>query len=260
MVAMNTITFWTDRRQATDLIPHYLNQSTHRGNTLSELQQYIKSFGPVPNRTSYLGTCYDGLPLFLDLADPTPGSLLLIGSDEISNTRFIKTILASSMMINSIIDLKCSVISPNVGNYYDLTHYDHMEKLLSAFDSAAHKYIVDLAILAEQRRNGRHTGVTHILFIEDLAEIMKYDDFETENHLSWLTSNGPRNAIWVLASIDRQKVEKIGKKMLQCFGTYIFSDMNNNEKRMINHSGNFIEEFSTRLGSETLNFYLPMLE
>jgi len=258
---MKTITFWTDHFHMSEANQHINNQiPNHVSSNLAGLDQYIKSFGPLPRGSTYLGTCNDGLPLLFDLEDPTPGSLLLIGDDESSAIRFLNNILVSSVLLNSPSHIRCSVISPNIGYFSDISQSGHLDYLLSSYESAAHKHVVELAILAEQRRSGRHTGAIQLLIINSLSEILKYDDFETANHLGWLASNGPSNSIWLVASLDRTKLDLIDRKIINCFGTYIFSNLNVDHPRLLNHGGSYLDGFTTKIGSETVNFHLPLFE
>lgn len=238
----------------------YTNHYTHRAANLQSLKHYLTSFGPVPNYSSYLGTCDDGLPLFIDLGDASPGSLLIIGNEHENCIPFLRNILASTISLNHQNSLQCSVITPNIGNYSDLAQTEHMENLLSSYESSAHQHVVDLAILAEQRRSGRHIRPIHLLIIDDITEILKYQDFETANHLGWLASNGPKNSVWLVASIAKSMLEKVDKKILRCFGTYIFNNMYLSPSHLINaYDDDSTNGYSTHIGNETLNFHLPML-
>jgi len=67
---------------------------------------------------------------------------------------------------------------------------DHFRGRSAAFDAA---------ILAEQRRNGRHTGVPVIAHIERRWARHPNDggDFDTWNDAEWLERNGPTNGVYI---------------------------------------------------------------
>ena len=43
------------------------------------LNQILDQFGILPNKAIFLGAAYDGLPILLNLNDPTPGPILVTG-------------------------------------------------------------------------------------------------------------------------------------------------------------------------------------
>lgn len=239
---------------------HYINQYIPQAANLQHLKRYLTSFGPVPINTTYIGTCNDGLPLFFDLGDASPGSLLIVGTEQEHCIPFLRNLLASTLSINARGNVYCSVISPNVGNFSDLAVNTGVNNLFSPFDSAAHEHIVELSILAEQRRSGRHYGPINLIIIDDLAEILKYNNFETTNHLGWLAANGPKNSIWLVASISYNILKRLDKKILGSFGTFIFNRLKpalsagHKEDKAIS-----IDTYSTQIGNDTLDFYLPLL-
>lgn len=261
---MKSITYFNDNYLAQEpkLRSHYINQTnTGESNRFTNLKNYLKSYGPLPEGTSYLGLCNDGLPLFMDLGDSTSGSLMIVGDEPNRLVRFLRFFIASTMAINPPSIFRCSVISPNIGFFADLSQTGHMEKMYSSFETAAFEHIVDLAILAEQRRSGRHTGVIHLLIIDDLIQILKYRDFDTLNHLSWLISNGPRNSVWTAATIDRNSLSIADKKIISTFGTYIFNNPIFDRAPILGPgNGSLVDNFTTQIGSQSIHFHLPNFE
>jgi len=260
--AMNTITFWNESKleRVPDISSHYINHfRQNKYNHLEDLRKYLKSFGPLPKKTSFLGTCQDGLPLFVDLGDSSPGSILLVADDPYRNLQLLRNFLAAAMIINSEQILRCNIISPNIGNFSDLHTAGHIESMISIYESQAHQLIYNLAVLAEQRRTGRMLGETQLLLIDDISELLKYEDFETNNHLKWIVENGPINSVWVIASIDRAKIDQYDKSILKHFGTYILSQQFSNRSALLSPGNtNLMDSYTTRIGSETIHFYLPV--
>ena len=56
------------------------------------LDQVLAGFGPMPDEALFLGVATDELPVLLNLHDPTPGPLLIIGDPGTGKTSLLQTI------------------------------------------------------------------------------------------------------------------------------------------------------------------------
>src|SRR5689334_6989403 len=56
------------------------------------LSNVLTEFSPLPQAALFLGVANDGLPVLLNLLDPVPGPLLIVGDSESGKTRLLQVI------------------------------------------------------------------------------------------------------------------------------------------------------------------------
>jgi hypothetical protein len=217
-------------------------------------------FQPLPSDTTILGICEDGLPLVLDLNDPNPGAILILGKRDSGKTQLLKSILYSASSINNINQLYFYMLTPESGKHHDLISVANCYGLLSSYERAAFELIADLTALCEQRKSGRHLGTKIILAIDNLYELIKHQDFDVISNLKWLYRYGSRNGIWVITTIDSDRADLIEPDMITEQKTQILCDSNH---RMLpdNISSLPGEQipigYRTMIGNEWIDFWLP---
>lgn len=186
----------------------------------------LDSIQPLPAYSAVFGTCDDGVPFLMDLRDPSPGAILIIGDPGSGKSRLLRTILTSTSLVNTPDKVSYCLITSNDRNFYAVTEKDHCLAAASPYDREASELIVELSALTEQRRNGRHNGPAVILAIDDLAvvtgERLDYDGFV---HLKWLLEEGPKSHIWPIVSLNVHQLKTVDKRLLSAFGSLFFSSM-----------------------------------
>ncbi len=217
-------------------------------------------FNPLPSYSGVLGICADGMPLVMDLTEPSPGAILISGQPRSGKTKLLRSMLLATCQINSVDELIFYMITPRPGEYRDLFNLDQCMGLMSAYDRLASELIVDLAALAEQRRSGRHLGAKTILVIDDLYEFLKPDEFEVTNHLKWLLKHGSKNGIWLFAALSTEKSALVDSMVLEGFRTQIHAGSdalqlpNQIQSSRKAQPG---ETYRTRIGQQWVYFWLP---
>jgi hypothetical protein len=221
---------------------------------------HFEVFQPMPDYSTILGICEDGLPLVLDLNDPNPGAILISGRRHSGKSELLKSILYSACSTNNAEQLYFYLLTPEPGNHGELNHLAHCYGILSSYDKAACELIVDLAALAEQRKSGRHLGTKCILAIDNLYELIKHQDFDVLNNLKWLYRYGASNGIWVITTIDAERANLVEPDLLSEQKTQILC---RSDRRLLpdNTSTNPDRQapmgYRTRIGNEWIDFWLP---
>jgi hypothetical protein len=184
------------------------------------LHSILQNLGHLPRYSVFLGVCPDGTPLFIDLTNPAPGSILVIGQAKSGKTNLVKTILCSSSELNSPDMVNYFVISNDAHEMRTFAKYPHCQGIYSHFHRESEKIILGLSALAEQRRLGRERGPAIILAIEDLSALTKeYMDYNLFVHLKWLLRFGPYASIWPIVSQDESNVWMIDNQLISGFTT-----------------------------------------
>lgn len=204
----------------------------------STVYSLVESIQPVPAYTSVFGTCEDGVPFLMDLKDPSPGAILILGDPGSGKSRLLRTILTSTSLINSPDKVNYCLITSNDHSYYAVTGKPHCLAAASPYDRAASDLIMEMSAITEQRRNGRHRGPAVILAIDDLSEIAgERLDYDVFIHFKWLLKEGPKSHIWPIVSLDIQHLKMVDKRLLSAFGSLFFSHV---------QSPHLLEDFAGR--------------
>lgn len=233
------------------------------------LAEVLHAFGAFPPYTLLFGVCTDGLPLMLNLKDPTAGSLLIEGDPRRGKTQVLKTVLASAAALNHVDRVNFCVISPYPDEMADLYKYPHCQGLAAPYERRASEIILELSAIAEQRRYGRERGPVFILAIDDLSALIgEHLDYEVLLHLRWLISKGPGSEIWTVATLPSHNAATFYPEISSHFGTKIYTgkSLGNSENKIHsdNHSNLSIRDgdftFSTQINRLPIQFFPLSIE
>jgi hypothetical protein len=208
-----------------------------------------------------LGVCEDGLPLLIDLTDPSPGSFLIVGDERSGKAHLLQAILASACYLNPPERVAVSVITPHPGLFEGLESIQNCRAVLSAYDRNASEYVIELSALAEQRRYGRHQGQVEILALHDMPEFVQYNDYEVNSYLKWLVEHGPSSSIWTIASIKASQLWRIRDGFYEAFGSQLTGRSSSTQITSGQDTAYDRPQspgvFSTQVGDEWIRFWVP---
>jgi hypothetical protein len=189
------------------------------------LQGLIDEIGPLPPYSIVIGGCDDHSHLYMDLTDPTPGSILIAGDDQSGRSRLLDSILYSAAALNSPRRVRYAIIAPDLTGLEYLTTRPHCYQACSTDTSDAIDLIYELAEIADYRRNNQQTGSVIILAVDDLACLLSTMDDEMVEQLRWLVKVGPEVQIWTIATINSQDLPIIDIDFLNKFGTRLIGSI-----------------------------------
>lgn len=187
------------------------------------LDQTITKLTNIPERAALLGVCEDGLPFLLDLANPSPGAILVIGEAGSGKTALLRSILLSADRINTSARVTLRLIADQPDEYHDLT-----SSLMDVFpveDPAISDLITNLVQTVESRKKTGPQDPASILVIDDLSALLTFLDEKAFHELYWLVRHGPRYQIWTVASLIPGKAKQIDPHFLTAFRTQLFGFM-----------------------------------
>lgn len=243
------------------------NQALHPTITLDELTMTTRN---IPLGTGLLGIAANK-PVLFDLFDPAAGSILVV-SQHLPVVRKLFTVL-----MHSLIDHACPsffqfvVISGYPQKWIDILqkfdpHFKYCAGVIGDCESEVDDWICFLAEKAQERQSGRNPGPAAILFVDDLALILKLNP-RAQAQFEWLRKNGSQSRLWVFAGLDFHKDPDLVSE-INLFKTRIFSSFPESFKTRLN--GNFPDDligmpgeerkFITRIGHEWVPFWAPKLQ
>ena len=182
--------------------------------TLSEV---LASMGPLPREALLMGVASDGLPVLLNLRDPLPGPILVVGDMGVGKTIFLQTMAQSVLQSHDSNNVQYGVITNHPEEWDSITATAHRAGLFSPDQAGAQDLIVSLASWAHANRNTRQSV---LLLIDDLEAVANLDA-DTLQNLRWLLLRGPARRVWPVITLSAEKYTQ-AVSWLQSFRTRIF--------------------------------------
>jgi len=179
----------------------------------------------LPPRAALLGLCQDGLPFVLDLADPSPGSILAAADPFSGKTSFLCSILSSAVRMSSSEQVAFHIIAAQPGDYSSLNPAPHFQSISPVEDPAVESLINELVTIVEARKRRGPADPAILLVIDDLASLLPLLDERAYNRLYWLIRHGPRYQVWTIASLPAPNGDQIDPRFLTAFRTKLFGYM-----------------------------------
>lgn len=216
-----------------------------------------------------LGVGDDGFPVLLDLNDPNPGALVVIGDERQAQLDMLRSAVASIVKRNNARSVQILVIScePKVwqqwisANGYD--RYFIGVEGVEDLDMLS-EWTIRLGDWTEQRRLGERSGPPVILVLDTLSFLTRLE-FDIRQNFEWMAKEGPAAQIWPLAAISTDLALSLNsRRLLRSFRTRVlgFSDdssfyeklngMSEQEAREFGEPG----VFAVQLGENWLRFRL----
>lgn len=227
------------------------------------LSAALDNFIPLPREALFLGVADDRLPVLLNLLDPLPGAVLVVGDQGSGKTSFLQVVARGVEQIHEAQSLQYGVITRHPEEWKGLGHTPHCVDIFPAYKNNAQDFISSLTNWAHANRGDRQSV---LLMIDDLACISDLD-FEARQNLRWLLLRGPSRRVWPIVTLNPGKVEEV-IAWLDLFHTRLFGRLENSRdaQRLAGiHLKAFGEltpgrEFLLREGDDWLKFWLPALD
>ncbi len=184
-----------------------------------DLHTVLQAWSPLPSGSVLLGICDDGLPLLVDLYNPAPGSLLLVGDLEPANRNLLRIILASIGILHRPSEVELHLVTDRPEAYQGLLGVPGVIRVHSPYDRGLPELIGYFASRASQRQSGRQTSRVAVLGIEDIETVVSQLSVERVGELSWLAASGPMEGSWVFAGLDASRYRGLDPVLFQAFRT-----------------------------------------
>ena len=182
--------------------------------TLSEV---LAGIGPLPREALLMGVASDGLPVLLNLRDPLPGPILVVGDAGVGQTIFLQTMAQSVLQSHDSNNVQYGVITNHPEEWESVVATAHRAGIFSPDQTGAQDLIVSLASWAHANRNARQSV---LLLIDDLEAVVTLDA-NTLQSFRWLLLRGPARRVWPVITLSAEKYTQV-VSWLQSFRTRIF--------------------------------------
>lgn len=195
------------------------------------LEAVLEQTGELAPFSALLGLCEDGLPCLLDLTNPAPGSLLVVGDAQSGKTHLIQSLLASVTRLNTAEQVSYHLVVRNPLEFQSQALARHCRDILPSGDPQIPGLLLDLSREVQaRRRNGVQKAAERpavMLCIDDLAGMLQGLDADGVARLHWLAKHGPRSRVWIIASLSSENAPDLNPRLLDAFRTHLVCGITN---------------------------------
>jgi len=216
----------------------------------------------LPAGSLLLGLAEDGLPILLDLSNPSPGPLLVAGDGGSGKTAFLQS-LARLSDLQDPGDISFGVLTPFPEEWTGLEALPHCMGIWPAYHPSAHFFLSQLQSMSDSLPRTRQS----ILLLFDGIDLMTGSDFQYQHELRWLLMYGPEKQVWPVLSVNPARMARL-QTWLDYFHTRIIGRVKNihNARLLLNDPKVDLSEllpgiqFGLSQSGRWQKFWLPPLE
>lgn len=182
-----------------------------------DLGGVLAEIGPLPREALFLGIAADGLPVLLNLRDPLPGPMLVIGDAGSGKTAFLQSVAHSVIRTHSHEDVQFGVITNHTDAWDGMERSPHRVGIFNTGHTNASNFILSLASWAHSNKNAQQSV---LLLIDDLESIAKLE-MDTLQNLRWLLLRGTSRRVWPIITMNAERYGQV-ISWLEIFRTRVF--------------------------------------
>lgn len=162
-----------------------------------DLESILNHCGPIPPAAAFLGIAFDGLPVLLNLRDPSPGPILISGHPGSGKRRLLQVIARFADFSHPAGQISHVVLTDHLRDWDAFARSFNCEGVLPFHHALTANYISSLASIG---RSGRASH-PYLLLIVDGLDILASESALRLDML-WLFKNGPTCGIWPIATVN----------------------------------------------------------
>ncbi len=161
-----------------------------------DLAQVLRTCGPIPSAAAFLGMALDGLPVLLNLRDPSPGPLLITGDADCDKRRLLQVMARSIDLIHPSGEVTFAVLTDHLREWEALGLSGACEGVLPFEHPLTAGYVRSVAQIT---RSGRSHARYLLLLIDDLETLAACRGLHEDIH--WILETGLSQFVWPIAAL-----------------------------------------------------------
>jgi hypothetical protein len=163
----------------------------------AKLSEALQICAPLPSAAFFIGLAEDGLPVLLNLNDPSVGPILIAADAGAGKTRLLQTICRTVDHGHEPDGVKYVVISENPAEWAGFERSPYSHAILSSEQAITIGYLASLVDWAES--NDGRAGFL-LLLVDGLQALVA--DRATEQVTRRLLSQGPSWGMWPIVTVN----------------------------------------------------------
>jgi len=226
------------------------------------LSQVLADFGPMPDEALFLGVASDELPVLLNLHDPIPGPLLIVGDPGTGKTALLQTIARAAGIMHQPDELQFGALTSHPDEWSGFEEIPNNVGVFSVQHRSSEDFILSLASWAHGNKSSRQAV---LLLLDNLKAVTNMDS-DTVQNLRWLLLRGPSRRVWPIITLSAQDIVNM-EAWLGAFRTRILGNIQSVDHihKLDAEQANLGtlrtgSEFALREGDRWLRFWIPALD
>ena len=188
---------------------------------LPPLSEVLAEYSPLPQSALFLGLAEDGLPVLLNLKDPVPGPLLIVGDEGSGKTALLKNIARAVDRIHNPNRVKYTVLTERLIEWRGFERSTNCEGILPLKDDQIKNY---LTALVEWAHINKNEGQSLLLMLDGLDAVAENADIHQQ--LRWLLLRGTARNVWPIVTLNARQSGNV-TNWLEAFRTRLFGSIQN---------------------------------
>lgn len=169
--------------------------------SLPTLEMVLARLPHLPPRGILIGLGSDGLPLMLDLTDPAPGPLLVLGDAGSGKTDLLRSVARALSYIHYPDEVQFCALTSRTDEWVGYEQFEHCRGIMEGDAEVARSRLADL--VGQVRDDPARPAM--LLLIDDPTSLHP----EMLNLLHWLLQSGPAMRIWPLVALNAELAMEI---------------------------------------------------
>jgi hypothetical protein len=173
--------------------PEFWNISLKSSSNKPSLTELLYEIGPLPFGTLFAGCAEDGMPVLLNLHDPKPGPILLVGNHVSGKTELLRVLVHFVVSTLTPSEIQYAVITNRVEEWPErLADAPQCVGIFSSQEISAKRLVHAASTWIAEVEN---PGQSILILVDDFKQILNWDHV-TLTHLYRVLKNGPQKRLW----------------------------------------------------------------
>ena len=178
----------------------------NQSSTTPALKTVLRRNGPLPTEALYLGQAEDDFPVLLNLHDPLPGPLLIVGKEGAGKTQFLRSIAEFVRLACAPRNVQFGVITNRADEWqHALSGHPNCVGVFPSHRSGARRFVQSLAMWI---KSSVRSGQSVLMLVDGFEELSQWDA-ETRECLHTILCNGTEQRVWPIMTLHPQHSEAV---------------------------------------------------